>query len=157
MSFLTWVGNEVEVKGLNKKTYKLAPLSLRQWGQYIKWVQFKPYRDAVNADLPKAHCDKILSDCETGLVEELVDDENGGTKLEKFPIHIGSSIVTNTFSNIDGIAELLYISLKKHHPLIERTEIDEIVDLVNFPKIQKAIFQLNGLSDEEEIEDSEKN
>ncbi len=96
-----------EVEGRNKK-YTWLPLTLRKYGEFVKWVQYLPYHEARENKLPKELQDKILTECQTGLVAEKTipddwpepDDSNYKEPKEedlvekKFDIHLGSTCVS---------------------------------------------------------------
>lgn len=143
MSFLTILQEEQSFTGKDGKEYKLAPLTLRDLGKFVSWVKFKPYREAVEQDLPRKELDRIYEDCKRGKVkEEIAEGE-----YEEYDIHIQSSIVLSAMSSIEGAIKLFELSMQKHHPDVL---FDEVCDEDTLTKIQDELLKLNfGLEEEE--------
>jgi hypothetical protein len=162
VGFLTWTKNAYTFQGNDGKDYTLSPLDMEQWGSFVSWVQWKSYRDALNAELPNEYCEEIKQECVSGLVEEIVPPDDWDTKEEcpedllekrKFPISFTSTVVQRALESIDGIGKLVRISLSTKHPEFKTKSLAGVVDLLDYAKIQEAIYKLNGLitpEDEEE-------
>ncbi len=140
--FKELVKSGIEVEGRNKK-YVWLPPTLRKYGEFVRWVQFKPYREALEQNLPEEICEKILVECRRGKVlEKTVPDDwpedKKGKYLKKpkekdliekeFDIHLGSTIVTNNFFSAEGLAKLLQLGISINHPEIDEITLDQVID-----------------------------
>jgi len=150
--FIKSLGNHVNFIGNDGKEYTLHPLSLVEWGLFIKWVQFKPYREARAAELPKDMCDEIYEKCSTGKVKE--ETEEG--VFEEFPITIGSTVVRESLFSLEGVGKFIELSLWTAHPELKYQPIGHILDFKKVTEIQEDVMILNGLIDKE-VEDEEGN
>lgn len=153
MSFLTLFGNG-SFTGLDKKEYTVSNLSVLELANYVSWVQYKPYRDALAADLSKDLCESILKECKTGLVEEEI--EKG--KFEKFPISLSSTVVTQAMVSDAGGFKLLHLGTVINHPeLRDINEFNKILDIKSVQENIKKALEQNGLVKEVTEEEQEKN
>lgn len=143
MSFLTILKEVQTFTGKDDNEYSLSPLTLRDLGKFVSWVKFKPYRDALNADLPQEKCEQIKEECKRGKVKEEVSEG----VWEQFDIHVQSSIVISEMSSIEGAIKLFELSLHKLHPGIL---FDDICDPDTLLSIQAQLFELNFMPEEDE-------
>lgn len=49
--------------------YKFSALTLSEWGHLLRYFQFKEYREAEAAELPKDICENILEECKNKKVD----------------------------------------------------------------------------------------
>lgn len=148
MSFLDLIGSEFSFEGANGKTYKLVPLSLVEWGDFVTWVQYKPYRDAKIAGFPKYEVDAIKELCRSGLVKEIVDGEE-----KEFPINIGSTCVRKALSTLEGVGKITELSFIAGQPEFKDKPLGHILNLAVVNEIQRQVLQQNGLlSDNNKVE-----
>lgn len=177
MSFLEAVGTGHTFTGLDGKEYTLSPLMFKELGEFVRWVQYKPYYDAKEAKLPKELCDEILAECRRGKVTEKSvssewleankDDKNAVPLDEdfiekEFPIGLDSTVVRKAMVTGEGLQKLFTLSLSVRHPEFKIKPINAIVNLSEFKNLHSILLVMNGLSDDEEDEaeddeDSEKN
>ena len=143
--------------GADDVEYSLTPLTLSLFGDFVTWVQYKPYRDALTADLPAKICKDLLKECQTGLVEEEISDN----VFKKLPINLNSTVVNKQLQVTEGITKFLHLSLITNHPEFKDIEkLNTIIsdDVENLADIYKPLLRLNGLLDaEEKEENTEKN
>lgn len=151
MTFVNLIGNAYEFTGKDGNKYFLSPLSLIEWGQYVSWVQWKPYRDALVADLPSDAVEEIKAKCKTGKVTE----ETASGQFKEFPINLGSTLVRESFNTYDGIGKLLQLSIGINHPELRYKSLGHIVDLEIMNEIQSELLKQNSLDGGDE--ESEKN
>jgi len=160
--FTDLVKTGFKVQGRNK-TYTWLPPTLRKYGEFVRWVQYLPYHEAKENNLPKQIQDKIIVECRGGKVKEKVppndwpeDKEPKEKDLveEEFFIHLGSSCVLKHFTSAAGLAKLLQLGISISHPEITEGMMDKEIDNENQNKaivdLQDAMF-----SQEKEIEKNE--
>jgi hypothetical protein len=161
------MGTGFSFTGDDNKNYKLSPLGLEEWGKFVSWVQYAPYREAVEAELPEKVQKTIYEDCKRGKVIEKVrptdwpeDEECPDDKLieEEFDIQITSSIVQDMALTVAGQAKLLRLSLEIEHPDTKGKSLTKVVGFSRYKEIQLEILKINGLLPEDTKEkDQEKN
>ena len=141
--FKELVKTGIELNGRNRK-YTWLPPTLRKYGEFVRWVQFKPYREALEQNLPKGIVNNFLLQCQTGKVTEKVvpddwpEDKETGKYLKEpkeedlveksFDIHLGSTIVTDNFFSAEGLAKLLQLGISIDHPEITEITLDQEID-----------------------------
>lgn len=149
MTFTSIFGEGYELTGKDGKTYIVPNFTLEDYAKFVTWVQYKPFRDAQDADLPQDVIDSILEECKLGIVKEEV--EKGQFKY--FPIHLGSSVVMTTLVTVPGILKLLEIGLRK----IEGKDFN-IRDIINeemLDQIGEGLLKANQLIQEKLTSDAE--
>ena len=133
MNILT---TELVFTGKDGEEYKFVPLELTDLTKFVKWVQYKPFRDAIDAELPENLRDKIYDECSKGLTTEKVkpehldeDDLKNKDQLieEEFTISITSTVVTDNALTIIGLRKLMEISLQKNYTNWKDILTDKIV------------------------------
>jgi len=135
MSFLTILKEEQTFTGKDGITYTLTPLNLRDLGKFVSWVQFKPYRDAIEADIPEDRLKEIYEDCKRGKVREEVSKG----VFEEFDINIHSTIVSQAMQDIEGLIKLFEFSLqKKHH----NKKFEDVCDEDTLVEIQNQLLEV---------------
>ncbi len=163
------VKSGIEVEGRTKK-YTWLPPTLRKYGEFVRWVQYKPYREALEQHLPKTLCDEILVECRSGkITEKVVPDDwpkDGETDEylkepkeedlieKKINIHLGSTCVTEQFFSELGLAKILQLGISINNPEIDEIKLDQEID----HEVQnKAILEIQNVmyKQEEEIEKNE--
>lgn len=166
--FTNLVKTGFKVKGRNKE-YTWLPPTLRKYGEFVRWTQYKPYHDAVQNNLPKNIVQEILVKCRSGKVKEktVPDDwpENDDGKYLKEPtekdliekevnIHLGSSCVVEHFMSAEGLAKLLQLGISINHPEVTEEILDQEV---SFEEQNEAIIELQNamFQQQEEIEKNE--
>lgn len=139
MSFNLIFGKDFSFTGSDGKEYTLDKFTLEDYAKFVTWVQYKPYRDALIAELPEKVCNEILEECKLGLVkEEVAKDE-----FKLFPIHLGSTVVTQCLTSVEGILKLMEIGLKKSYgPLFN---IKDILNGEMLDEIADGLLKANGL------------
>lgn len=141
--FKELVKTGIELEGRNKK-YTWLPPTLKKYGEFVRWVQYKSYREAIELELSQDVVDKFLIECQTGkVVEKTVpddwpEDKKTGKYLKepeekdlvdkKFEIHLGSTCVTNQFFSAEGLAKLLQLGISINHPEITEITLDQEID-----------------------------
>jgi len=156
--FTDLVKTGFEIKGRNKK-YQWLPPTLRKYGEFVRWVQYKPWHNAKENNLPEEIQDEILIECRKGKVIEKVppddwpDDKDVELKdlvEQEFNIHLGSSCVVEHFISSEGMAKLLQLGISIIHPEVNEETLDQEVD---FLEQRKAVLELQDtmFSQEEEI------
>ena len=114
----------------NGKTYEFSPLTFKDQGDFLRFVQFEPYRVAKSqvttpTDVDVAVLEKIFRSCFNG----------------------------NPMANIDGVlqttegmVEILYLSARHNSPKITRNELATLLGTPQDAKhIIEAIMKLSGL------------
>ena len=153
MDFLKTFGQGTKIIGKDGKEYELTPLTFVDFAQFITWVKFKPYRDAVVADLPKDVKDDILEECKRGKVKETIEEDDGTIVEKEFDISLISTVVREQLVTTEGANKILEISFLIKNPNVNYREV---IDWEQFDKIVKSLLKDNGL-DQEEDEDTAKN
>jgi len=159
-----------EVKRRNGKIYTWLPPTLRKYGEFVRWVQWKPYRDALENNLDSASVEAIKVKCQKGKVTEkavpddwLLNEETGKYEKEpkekdlvekEFDIHLGSACVVKHFISAEGLAKLLQLGISISHPKVTEIIIDQEIDII---EQKRAIEELQNVmfAQEEEIEKNE--
>jgi len=106
------------------KEYKFVNIQLEDWHKFITWVQYKPFRDAISAELPKIKQDEIYAKCQSGIITEKVKPEGLLEKEEQalkeedlleedYVISLASTVVKEACLNLLGIKKLMNLSLAK--------------------------------------------
>jgi len=168
MSFLAAFGKGHTFDGLDKKKYVLSPLSLKELGEFVIWVQYKPYRDALVANLPKPLVDELLKECKRGKVKELAptkewleqasDDDvpiDEDLEEQEFAIGLESSVVREQMVSPEGLHKLFVLSLSVKHSEFLTKPINDIIDLPSFQRLQNILLVINGFAPEEDEEEDE--
>ncbi len=153
MIFTDLIKTGFKVQGRNKE-FVWLPLTLRKYGEFVKWVQYLPYHEAKENNLPKKTQDNILSKCQTGQVIEktIPDDWPDDKKVKdedliekKFDIHLGSSCVSEMFFTAKGLAKLLQLGLSISYPEMNEIILDQEIDTENqgiaIKEIQDAMMK----------------
>lgn len=162
--FTQLVKTGFKVKSRNGKEYTWFPPTLRKYGEFVRWVQYLPWHNAKENNLPKDIQDEILIECQTGKVKEKVSPDDWPKDKElkeedliekEFNIHLGSSCVVKHFMSAEGMAKLLQLGISINHPEITEEILDQEI---NFEEQNKAITELQNamFNQEEEIEKNEK-
>ncbi|NIQ15942.1 MAG: hypothetical protein GTO02_16570 [Candidatus Dadabacteria bacterium] len=156
-------GKESKFTGIDGNIYELKPLSLKQYADFVSWVQYKPYRQALAADLPKDKCNEIFKECQRGKTKELVppkewleeNEENAEAicpsellEEQEFDLELTSTVVLGAMRSIDGIQKLFELSFSIANPDIK---LSDVIDLENFVDAQNVLLTENGF-----VSDSEK-
>lgn len=145
--FQELVKNGFKVQG-RKKEYVWLPLTLRKYGEFVKWVQYLPYHEAKENKLPKALQDEILAECRRGIVIEKVmpddwpdeKDDKGNLLKElkdedlvdkEYNIHLGSTAVSEQFFTARGLNKLLELGISISYPEINDIALDQAIDTLN--------------------------
>lgn len=159
------VGNTFIFKGINNKEFTLSPMTLEDWGNFVRWVQYKPYIDAEAAGLSKERLDAIYENCKLkrGYCLEVVgqtDDEKD--ILESFEINFNSTIVQEALASQDGVNHILLISLQKKHKIIGSISEVFSIDPDKNPELSPVkaynkILELSDVVDSKEEEEEEEN
>ena len=158
MIFTDLIKTGFKVQGRNKE-FVWLPLTLRKYGEFVKWVQYLPYHESKDNNLPREVQNKILSECQTGQVNEktIPDDWPKDKEVKdedlidkKFDIHLGSSCASEMFFTAKGLAKLLELGLSISHPEMNETLLDQEIDTENQGKAIKEI-QDAMMKQEEEI------
>jgi len=168
MKYLEIFDTGYEFKGKDGKNYKLASLSLLEFSKFVRWVQYKPYRDALDGELPEIKCDEILEECKRGKVIERVlpdgwiEDEDLEVADEdlvekEFDIAITSSVVKQMMLDPEGILKIIFISLTINHPEVNEKNAGKIIGFKEFAELQDELFRRISSDVDIDEEDSVKN
>lgn len=125
-------------------------------GDFVAWVQYKPYRNAVAADLPAKTCKEILRECQKGMVEEKLGED----EFKNYPISITSTVVNDSLTTTEGFYKFLQLSITIEHPeLSDASEFSKVIgtDGELIEELFKPMMILQGFLSEKDEEESEKN
>lgn len=145
MSFLELIGNDFTFTGADGNDYKLVPLSLTDWGDFVTWVKYKPYRDAIIAGFPDEEIEAIKRQCATGKVIEIVKGEE-----KEFQINLASTVVRDALATLEGVGKLVELSFYKAQPTFRGKPLGHILTLDVISNIQTEVLKQNGLIDDDE-------
>lgn len=147
--------NTFKFKGIDGNKYILSPLDLEDWGNYVYWIQFKPYNDADAAGVSKARLDSIYEQC---IKRKKVIEEVEEGVLEEFDLNFSSTVVQESLSTQAATFYLLLVSLKKKHEDIE--SISEVFHIaadknpeLSIVAAYNKLLELSGLVDAVEPKD----
>lgn len=158
----------VTKEGKEQLIYNWSPVTFKKYGEFVRWVQYRPYHDALQNNLPKKIIDEILIDCRKGLVTEkvppddwILDKEAVNYKelkeedlVEKeIDINITSTIVIEYFTNSEGLAKLLQLGISINHSEVTEEVLDKEV---NFKEQVSAIAEMQELMFKSPEKDSKK-
>lgn len=130
------VKSEYEFEGLDGQQYKVAPLGLREIGQFCIWIQFRDYEIAKQIGVPKEELKEIYEEC------------------KKKKVSFDSLEFLSGAATPEGTHKLLYFSLKLNHPKLLESDISKIVSLESMKEITDKVYAVSGLlPDEGEQED----
>ena len=129
------VKSEFEFQGIDGNTYKIAPLGLREIGQFCVWIQFKDYEIGKQLGLDKEHLREIYEEC------------------KKKPISFDSMDFLSGAALPEGTNKLLYYSLKLNHPKLLESDISKIVSLDTIKEISDMVYNVSGLGITEDQKD----
>lgn len=124
---------ELLFTGKDGEEYKFVPLELSDLEKFVRWVQYKPYRDAIAAQLPEHKCSAIYLECQRGIVHERVAPENVKNPAEEdligeeFGINFTSTAIVRQIGTIIGCRRLMELSLEKTYKNWKEILNDEIV------------------------------
>ena len=112
---MTILDDKYEFTDTQGKTQYLERITIRDLIRFTRWVQYKPYRDACDAQLPEKELKKIKSECSRGITIEEVKDENDPDNILKkeFGISPTSTIVREELLSLEGFYRMLEIQLEK--------------------------------------------
>lgn len=160
--FSKLIGEQVSVKGLDGKIYTLSQLTVEEFAKFTTWVQYKPYRDAVQAEFLKEDIEEIKVKCQEGKVVEKVlpddwpkdKDSTDEDLIEKeFPLTFTSTVVQNEMFNYEGLCKVILLSIEIKHPEIKGKRIAELFDNEQITEMHKVIWNLNDV--DKQVENKE--
>ena len=164
--FSKLIGEQVSVKGLDGKIYTLSQLTVEEFAKFTTWVQYKPYRDAVEADFLKEDIEKIKVECQKGkVIEKVLPDDWPKDKeatdqdlIEKeFPLTFTSTVVQNEMFNYEALCKVILLSMEIKHPEIKGKKIAELFDNEQIAEMHKVIWNLNALENDVDTPEAEEN
>jgi len=126
---MTGAARSVELCG---GTYRLSPLSLRDFAEFDVWAEEEFWRKTETrvARMPE------------GLRERL---------MEKAYERLGDGDVSvDAMMTVAGTARLVWLSLRKEHPNVGADQTAELVTLGNRQAVQATLDRLNGLQEDDQ-------
>lgn len=162
MTFIKISGACYEFKGVNGKTYKLAPLGLKELGEFVLWCKFYPMKEVFeeakyidNREKREEFIDKKRQEIanrkeriniKTGeSISQDVDITNNPDIVET-DISLDSPSVMKLVSSPIGMAKLIYLSLRINQPELDEGEISKIVNINNIKETKDAVDLISGLT-----------
>lgn len=115
-------------RGADGKDYTFSPLGFRELGQYVNWYQFRRYHIARENGLDKAELRAIYDECSQNT------------------INLTSPEVLASFTTLDGIAKLLYLSIKIKHPNVSESDLSSIISFEDFVALSGEVLNITGLA-----------
>jgi len=135
--FVGMVKSEYEFEGLDGKTYKIAPLGLREIGTFCIWTQYREYEIAKQVGVEKDHLKEIYDRCRQN------------------PISFDSLTFLSSVATPEGAVKLFYLSLKLNHPALKESDISKLITLEEIIQITDKVYEISGLiKDKDEVEDN---
>jgi hypothetical protein len=116
--------------------YKVAPLELRDLAAMEEWATAQPFRLLrEKAELMRAaKMPEAAFVALTQAAEQESSTAYGRAKL---------------FQSIEGLHQMAYLALRKHHPNIKREEVNEIIFEVGAEKMREIVDDVKDLSESE--------
>ena len=128
------------------KEYELSPLTLIEWAKLAVWMQYHPYRQAIEAELPEDECKEIKEECKN-------------TKLD-----LTSPDFLNGITSPECAYKLIQLSLSIKHPEFRLYKIKEVIEELDLGRnnqtarnLQEKILKLSLGEDVMTSENDEEN
>lgn len=117
--------------------YKLSPLNFSQLNEYILWYKFKEYNEAkqlgiIDRDLLKTIYERCASKDFSFTSPELI-----------------ASMISP-----EGCKQLIFLMVKKNHPNVTQSDIDNIIDVLNYEDIATTVLNQAGYGGNKNSEDN---
>ena len=135
MELAQLVASEDEFTGIDGNNYRLAPLGLKEIGEFCIWIQFRDYEIGKRIGLPKDELTEVYKQCKETAI-----------KFEQKEFL--AAILT-----AEGLHRLIWYSMKLANPEIQESHVSKVISTANINEISDKVFKCSGLlgSNEESV------
>jgi hypothetical protein len=126
-----------------EKRWHLSPLSLgdmrafKEWVQLKAWFMLQAYKDKLPPELYDAESKRVLTAC---MDKELQED---------------SPEVEAAMRTSEGIAQLVYLSLRRNHPAITAEQTADILTTRNLAEVADLLMACSGMGGKKKVREEE--
>jgi len=119
--------------GSDNKTYVLSPLTLGdnkrfvRWVRYRRWTLFQELKDQLPGPTFESESNRILQEC------------------NNLDLNEGSEAVTTLEKTVEGITQLVYLSLKHTYPAMTLDQVEEVLTPHIILDVYKRLMIVSGL------------
>ncbi len=136
MSELAEIASSAMAITIGGKTYRMSPIGPRELGEFELWLQQAPFEKAVRQiETLGNHCDAVTK---AAIIASASKESDELTfQSEKAKAYMLS---------IQGLAYLLWISMRQAHPDMTREEVIDLLTLENMEYFQATLDKVSGLT-----------
>jgi hypothetical protein len=117
--------------GADGLTYNLSKFQFGDIVEFNRWVQYRPFhefqlvRESIPPDIFERQCDRLIDEC----VHKSKDQIEAETKQYA--------------KTIEGVSYMVFLALKRNHPTLKESQIQNIITEDNATEIGRLIGIVN--------------